>query len=135
MIRRKVFISGPMAGYKNLNKDEFDKAEKWLTKAGFSVFNPASLNLDESWETRNIALIDISALSSCDLIYQLDEWEDSKGARAEYSCAVWMGLTIINKRWLRRNYPEVFESNKIAEEEYKEYLEGGPKPRTEHRFW
>ena len=35
----KVFISGPMKGYPNFNKEAFDQAEKELIQQGYTVFN------------------------------------------------------------------------------------------------
>lgn len=129
----KVFISGPMAGYENYNKEEFMKAEKLLIKAGYSVFNPAWLDLDDlEWTSTDIMAIDMAALACCDAIYQLKGWENSKGARAEYTAAVWSGKTIIND--ILGIKIEKMKERKKAKE-YKEYLEGGEKPRTEHRFW
>ena len=128
----KVFISGPMTGYENYNKEEFMKAERLLIEAGYSVFNPAWLDIDIlEWTSTDIMSIDMAALACCDAIYQLQDWDDSKGGRAEYTAAVWAGKEILNKSIVM----EKLERNRMKKERnFTEYLEGR-NPRNEHRFW
>lgn len=94
----KVFISGPMKGMDNMNKDEFDKAEKLLREHGYSPFNPAWMcNLDEMWTHDDCMKFDLAALSCCDAIYQLDGWKYSEGAYMEYIYAVKHELIIMRE--------------------------------------
>lgn len=127
---KKVFISGPMSGYKNFNKEAFFEAEAKLKEAGFSVFNPAWLEVDNCFDTSDLLAIDLAALSRCNAIYQLPGWERSKGANAEYYAAVWGGLEIINHEWLEF-YIEANNNRRaisnLSEKEMKDYLEGKPK--------
>ena len=98
---KKVFISGPMTGLPEWNKPAFDEAEKLLRKAGFTVFNPCCLlAMGNGWSNQDIATIDLTVLSRCNYIYQLDGWSKSKGASAEWQAALWMGIRTINKEWL-----------------------------------
>ena len=97
---KKVFISGPMTGYPNSNKEAFDEAEKILKEAGFAVFNPAKMDLTYGFTEQDIASIDLSALLRCDYIYQLDGWENSIGATGEWQAASWAKMERINKSWL-----------------------------------
>lgn len=85
----KVFISGPMSGIEDYNRPAFLEAEKRLIEAGYSVFNPAWLLVDESWTRDDLMTIDVAALSRCDAIYQLPGWEESRGARVEYAHALY----------------------------------------------
>ena len=124
---KKVFISGPMSGYPNMNKEAFMEAEKELRAAGFSVFNPAWLLDCTGFEEDDFMAIDLAALSRCNYIYQLDGWEDSKGARAEYMSAAWAGLEIINHIWLNwyleekekrlKDFDEKFEENRMMRQQ------------------
>lgn len=91
----KVFISGPMSGYEDYNCPAFLEAEKRLVSAGYSVFNPAWLLVDETWTRDDLMAIDISALSRCDAIYQIEGWEKSKGARVEYANALYTGKKFV----------------------------------------
>ncbi|HHQ6122796.1 TPA: DUF4406 domain-containing protein, partial [Enterobacter hormaechei subsp. hoffmannii] len=38
-----VFIAGPMTGYHNFNRDEFNAEARILEERGFTVLNPAIL--------------------------------------------------------------------------------------------
>lgn len=96
----KVFISGPMTGYPEWNKPAFMEAEKNLRAAGFSVFNPAWLLDCTGFEEEDFMAIDLAALSRCNYIYQLDGWDKSKGASAEWMAANWAGIKSINHEWL-----------------------------------
>ena len=95
----KVFISGPMTGLPNYNREAFDNAEEMLKKAGFTVVNPAKFGIDGMTDA-DIARIDINALLSCNYIYQLEGWTYSKGASAEWSVSLWAGIKTVNKEWL-----------------------------------
>lgn len=96
----KVFISGPMRDYPNMNKDAFMEAEKELRTAGFSVFNPAWLLDCTGFDESDFMAIDLAALSRCNYIYQLEGWENSTGATAEWQAAKWAGIKPINHEWL-----------------------------------
>ena len=97
---KKVFISGPMTGLPDLNKPAFDEAEEKLRAAGFSVFNPCWLHFDKGWNDGEIAAVDLVALQKCNYIYQLDGWQKSKGASAEWLVAQWSGIQAVNAEWL-----------------------------------
>lgn len=98
---RKVFISGPMSGYPDNNKAAFMEAEKMLKAAGFSVMNPAWFECDDNFDAEDFLAIDMSMLSRCDSIYQLDGWKDSPGAKAEFQSALWAKKAVINHEWLK----------------------------------
>jgi hypothetical protein len=91
----KIFISGPMSGYKNFNREAFYEAEKLLKEAGFDVFNPAWMDVgrevdgifSSDFSSRELLSIDICALGHCDAIYQLDGWFLSSGAKLEWDFA------------------------------------------------
>ena len=96
--KKKVFISGPMSGIKDFNKPAFDKAEEYLTQAGFSVFNPARMHFDDAWTHEEIMRIDLAALAQCDYILMLDKWYYSKGAIQEYHYANAIGVELMSAR-------------------------------------
>lgn len=87
MKKLKVFISGPMTGYEDYNREAFNAMEKELKEAGYSVFNPAWLKVDEEWTHEDLMAIDLVALSMCDAIVQLDGWGRSEGAKIEHAFA------------------------------------------------
>ncbi len=118
---KKVFISGPMTGYPDFNRPAFMEAETNLKAAGFSVFNPAWLKVDGGFTDQDLMAIDLAALSRCNYIYQLEGWQNSKGASAEWMAAIWSGISTVNKEWLDwyigKGMPEaIAESKKVYEE-------------------
>lgn len=95
---KKVFISGPMTGYPNNNKEEFFRAEAFLSYCGFSVFNPAWLCFNPAWSHDEIMAVDLAALSKCDYIYQLSGWQTSNGAYEEYQYATNHDIDILTTK-------------------------------------
>lgn len=95
----KVFISGPMSGKPNGNKEVFFRAEYKLKGLGYSVFNPAWFRYGAVTEftTDDMHMIDFSALSRCDAIYMLKGWQYSIGARAEFEHAKELGKKILRE--------------------------------------
>jgi hypothetical protein len=107
--RRRGYIAGPMRGYPDLNFAAFDKAAEFGRNLGFDIINPAALERDRGTDPatykdspqvlRDMVGIDVAALLSLraedgDFIALLPGWAASKGARAEYHVAVWLGLEV-----------------------------------------
>lgn len=99
---KRIYIAGPMTGEPDLNREEFRKAAKFVEEPskGFSIgFNPHDvanmLGWDEQTPLSTIASTLLADLASCDAIYMLRGWEQSKGATAEHAVAKWIGLEII----------------------------------------
>ncbi|GLG02475.1 hypothetical protein Alches_25160 [Alicyclobacillus hesperidum subsp. aegles] len=79
---RRVYISGPMTGFPNLNRPAFLEAAKKLRSYGHEVINPAEVcGSDESWPSAMRK--DIRLLMDADCIVTLPGWEHSRGARLE----------------------------------------------------
>ena len=113
---KRCFISGPMTGKPDLNKPAFFEAEEKLRKAGFSVFNPARLGLEDGGFTDQMILgMDLTALSYCNYIYMLDGWSSSKGASAEWSYAISAGIEFVNDEWLDWYLVEIEKREKILD--------------------
>lgn len=100
----RVYISGPITGYPNLNKDAFDYEERLLKEAGFEVFNPQSIEppVREHWEKalsevevwRYYMKICVGQIPLCDEMRMLPHWQNSKGAVWEHNIAQMLGLEI-----------------------------------------
>lgn len=113
---KRAFISGPMTGIEDFNRPAFMEAQEKLRKAGFSVFNPAWMDFDDGgFEGGMILAIDLVALSHCNYIYQLEGWEKSKGASAEWSFALNAGIKMINHEWIEWYLKEKEERNETQE--------------------
>ena len=120
----RIYCSGPITNMPNHNRAAFDAAEKRLTAQGHFVINPhrisalfgtaeelaksfgllynlpCSANLppwdhriDESL-ARAVMDADLAAVRSCDAIYLLREWENSRGAKKELAEAIKCGLEV-----------------------------------------
>ena len=121
--KKKVFISGPMSGIKDFNKPAFDKAEEYLTNAGYSVFNPARMHFDESWDHSEIMKIDLAALAQCDYILLLDKWYYSKGAIQERSYAIATGVELLSMSDIERSKKETKPTKRIEIETFGDISE------------
>lgn len=90
----RIYISGQMAG---LGEKEyaakFNAAEKKLRSEGHEPINPVTvaaygLDYDKSME------VDKILLESCNAVYMLDNWKESRGARQERNHAMELGLDV-----------------------------------------
>jgi hypothetical protein len=115
----KIYLAGPMRGYPEFNFPAFHAAAAELRAQGHLVFNPAERDIerhggvdiskgnatgDEAAAARvhgfdlRVALIeDLGFIcSQAEAIALLPGWSYSKGAVAEYSTAVALGLETIH---------------------------------------
>jgi len=90
----KIYVGGPMRGYKDLNFPAFNKAAQDLTDQMWEVINPVDLNPDPNADYIECMRKDIAALTTCHAIYLLKGWENSDGANAEYQVARMLDLKI-----------------------------------------
>jgi hypothetical protein len=79
----KVFISGKVSGedyHKAYRK--FANTERELESIGFKVVNPMVI-CNQQWSWLRCMIVCIRHLLSCHCIYQLSNWQQSRGARIE----------------------------------------------------
>jgi len=120
----RVYCSGPITGLPDLNRPAFDAAEKRLTAQGHFVINPHRISelfgtaedvaiaftdlryaedvaRIESIASRRIVeavmSADLAAVRSCDAIYLLRGWENSRGAKKELAEALKHGLEVMQE--------------------------------------
>lgn len=93
---KKVYISGPMTGLPNFNREAFAEAERWCLMNGLSPFNPGWMTFseDSAFTYEEILQIDLAALSVCDTILLLPGYEKSNGAKVELEMALRLGLKV-----------------------------------------
>jgi hypothetical protein len=89
---KTIYISGPMTGIKNVNREGFTAAQAMLNKKGFVVLNPA-VNPD-GLTYEEYMRIDFAMLAVCSAIYMLAGHENSKGATAELAYAKSCGFEV-----------------------------------------
>lgn len=102
----RVYIAGPMRGRPQYNFQAFDKAKAEVENAAHIAVSPASMDraiwgfdgygeLTKGMTPRSVIAFDLTVLATCDAIYMLRGWEDSKGATAELAFAMAIGLKIL----------------------------------------
>lgn len=108
-----VFISGPMTDIPDY-KERFEKAEKKLKSAGYTVLNPAKFNEGLDYKAlgkERILSHDIHLLSTADAIYMLDGWENAIGCNREYGFAIGKNMPVI----FESTYLKIFDKLSTVE--------------------
>lgn len=115
----KIYLAGPMRGYKDFNFPAFFEAALRLRVEGHEVFNPAERDVndygaeglktekgDEAEVSKKLGLDGLTLARECfkhdthyictqaDAIYLLPGWEASRGAKAERALGEAIGLVI-----------------------------------------
>lgn len=119
---KRIYIAGPMRGIELFNFPAFDAARDHLSGQGFAVVSPADLDRESGFDPETLRVDgvdwyvagydwldlskidfdleaamerDIKAIKSCDAIYMLTGWQNSRGARAEKALAEWMDKEVL----------------------------------------
>ena len=94
-MRNRIYISGKITGTTDY-MERFNNAEQYLKNRGFSPVNHAKVNsmmpTDTTYE--EYMLMSFAMLETCNSIYMLDGWENSKGARMEHERSIEKGIRI-----------------------------------------
>ncbi|MCV0727198.1 DUF4406 domain-containing protein [Escherichia coli] len=80
-----IYIAGPMTGYKDYNRSAFCLADLKLRCAGNIALNSAVL--PDGLSQQQYMNICIPMLMCADVIYLLEGWTESAGAKAEHAMA------------------------------------------------
>ena len=109
----RIYIAGPMRKIPHYNFPAFDEAAKTLRERGHDVVSPADLDraigfdgMDckpgTAWDYEQADFDlgdcfdrDIEAIRSCEAIYLLPGWEDSKGCKMEKAVAEFLGMQVL----------------------------------------
>ena len=102
----KIYLAGPMAGYPDLNYPLFHAVSKELRARGHEVFSPAENDERKGYgkvvtgqttpALRHALGDDLAWIcKEAEAVALLPGWENSRGARAEWSTAVALGLKLI----------------------------------------
>lgn len=100
---KTVYISGPITGIENGNKQAFSNYEEKLKIQGFNVINPHNLHTEEEEKTFTWVQFmksDIKALMDCDFVAVLNGWANSKGANVEVMLARTLNMPIVDAETL-----------------------------------
>ena len=97
-----VYISGPMSGIPDLNREAFATTAEILRERGHSVINPHDLSPERLPDESDCDFYercmqaDLAALATCDSIQLLPGWEASKGACRELLRALELGKKVMH---------------------------------------
>lgn len=91
---KTIYISGPMTGIENLNRESFYTAERLLRECGENPINPHNFPKQETYD--DYLMIDLEMIAmAADAIALLPGWEKSHGAKKELATAISLGLEIL----------------------------------------
>lgn len=106
LLKKQIYIAGPMTGLPDFNFEAFNKAAKKFRTKGYKVWNPAEKDeertLDrkaretgdtleavvQGFDFREAYLWDLDKIVNGDGVYFLKGWEASLGARGEHAVAL-----------------------------------------------
>jgi Domain of unknown function (DUF4406) len=92
----RLYLSGPMTGLPECNKESFMEAEIFLRECGYEVLNPWLLDnyrpKEMTWAQR--VQDDIKVMMICNAVAILPGWLNSRGARLETELAHTLGWKI-----------------------------------------
>lgn len=91
----KLYLAGPMTGYKDLNFPHFHAVADLLRRQGHEVINPAEVNSDPTMAWEDCMRKDIAVLVTCEGIALLDGWEKSRGATLEHHIARSLSMHVL----------------------------------------
>lgn len=95
---KRVYVSGPMTGYPDLNYPAFELAAKTLRAMGYAVCNPCEttdiLGDDGTLKHADFLRFDFERVLEADFLVALPGWERSLGAISEILMAVRMGVKV-----------------------------------------
>jgi hypothetical protein len=91
---KKMYISGQITGIEQEAPGLFKKAEEEVRLLGYEPVNPVTIphEHDKTWQS--YMREDVKAMCSCEAIYMLNNWTNSKGARIELRIAKELGLEV-----------------------------------------
>lgn len=89
----RVYIAGPITSRLDTYKLHFASAKAKLEKQGHLVMSPHVLPLGFDWG--DYLEISIEMMTSCDAVYVLKGWEESRGTKLEIELAKKYKMEII----------------------------------------
>lgn len=107
MERLKIYVSGPISGIPEANRNEFEDAASLVREAGADALIPHHISpghsgvcvpdgrYERSGHTYACHMrADVLAMLGCDGVVMLPGWEQSHGARLEHQVAAVCGLPV-----------------------------------------
>lgn len=108
---KTVYISGPMTGFENYNKDAFYAKEVALRARGFtSIINPAHIGEIYGYnESHNFYMRkSFRQLMDADAMYVFGDYKYSKGVNMEIKLALSVGIPVFYEEYNDWQWPSSF---------------------------
>lgn len=93
---KRIYVAGPMTGIQDFNFPAFHAAADRLRAMGYHVENPADHGVIDGHEWADYMRMDIGQLVTCEAIFMLPGWEQSKGATLEHHIATAIGMEFVH---------------------------------------
>ena len=94
--KKRVYISGPISGYDMEERREaFGRAAEMLKDLGYFPFSPMDNWLPADSPREEHMKMDLSILMTCEYIYQMRGWTESKGAVLETLVSRQLGIEVL----------------------------------------
>lgn len=107
---KKIYLSGPMTGFKDYNYPMFNDAAKKLRAEGYEVVNPAEFPKQKSWD--DYMKYALGKIPECDTIVMLPGSIRSRGAKRELCEAEMLCMSVVS-----HNKIKVLKTIKLGEKE------------------
>lgn len=113
-MKTRVYISGQITGLtEDVFRHLFNEAEKLLIGWDAEPVNPCTLNHnhDKSW--KEFMREDLKALKTCERLFALTNWQNSRGARIEVWFAHRYGIPVMYEGSYNAHGYKVFVTEKL----------------------
>lgn len=133
----KIYLSGKITGLPIQEaREKFADAQALLEEIGFEAVNPTEKGLSNELPWEQCMVKDIESLLSCDAIFMMDDWMESKGAQIEYDIANRLGKDIWFESKIRHENKEALRiQNAIHEVTGMKFTEYITKSRKRDGFY
>lgn len=98
---RRIYLSGPMTGLRDLNFPSFHREAKRIRALGHQVVNPAEIDHAPNASWNDCMRRDLAELLTCDTLALLPGWHSSAGAHLEMHIAHRVGIDILEAKELQ----------------------------------
>lgn len=104
----KVYISGPISGFPDGNRQQFSTAAAALRQCGFETINPHDVCQDVPADALWLDYMRecIKAMMDADAVFVLGGWIDSRGAYVEVDLANQLSIPVFGALPALRKYAE-----------------------------
>lgn len=108
-----TYLAGPMSGYPENNYPLFIEITKQLRERGYEIVSPVEQvdhsKGEPSWN--DCMKADLRAMLTCDRVFLLPKWQDSKGATLEVFLATLVGMKLYALQLAPSGYPSIWQYN------------------------